>query len=165
MPQAHTIGARLTDRHDAPPPDAQLALRATTADAITTVVGTFASPDYASSAVEIGNGSFHGRVRVYSFAPTLANADNFVRFVVQGYSDASGTIKAPLAELQIGRAWAGSASFADSATFPETSEIDIIFHNVLFGVRFPYVRLAVLCGGTATSFTTGTFGALITRLT
>ena len=160
----HTVSAVLTNRR-AGTFDANLLLRATSTAATTAVVGTYAAPDWASSFVDLGDGAFFGRVVIHKFAPTLANADNTMRFVLMG-ADAAGTLTAPLGELQIGAAaalWGGSAAWGNAA-FIETGDLSFCFNNVQQGLRFPQAKLLLINGGTASGFTSGTFGAFISRI-
>lgn len=158
---AHSVGAPLTDRR-ATTFDKELELRLDTAAAVTTTTGSYASPDWSNAtAISLGNGKFVGRVVLYDFAPTF-NADNTMKFVVQGIN---GTDTAVLAEKQIAGAaanWAGDAAVTDAKY--TTGDLDLYFCNVAFGVRYPDVKLLLINGGTASGFTSGTFGAFIARL-
>lgn len=165
MSTGHSVGSLLTDRRYNTF-DQSLLLRATSASAITAVDGTFAAPTWASDWINLGNAGNVLSVEIHAFAPTLANADNFIHFCVQGGDAASPTIRTSLADLRIGAAdtiWGGSLS-ATHASYLYSDGLQILFRNVRFGARWPFVRLIVFAGGTSSSFTTGTFGAYINRV-
>lgn len=163
MTQGHNIANILTGRKGGTF-DASLELRNTAAAAITAVNGSYASPSWASSVIDLKVGAFYGRVGFYGpFAPTIFNNDNYIHFALRGINQAE-TKRVILAEIRIGKTtttWGGDGTPGTDFDF---GDLSLYFCTTHLGYNWPKVQLINFNGGTGTSFTTGAFGANIYRI-
>ena len=128
-------------------------------DGATIKVDDICQVDSADAIVTLGNGPVTGTLWIYISAIEIASNDETYEFQLQGSTSATfaDTIENIPGCLRLGAKETVSGTGAAVADVDSTTGVySVPFSNDIGGTVYPYVRLALLCGGTqATGITIG----------